>query len=157
MYNKLPIKIQGLIPHQPPMLVVDELISFSENEARTTTVFTPDSMFLNQDGLLDETVFFEMMAQTFAVLAVVRQASQLQLDENLGAVAPSKQPDFGYLVRVKRLVIYGRAEVGSQIETRIRSTSTVGAFSVLEGGVSQKGCLLASGQVTVFIPEGIRQ
>ena len=161
MYSQLPMKIKGLIPHQPPMLLVDQLISFNENEAQTTTIFKPDSIFLNQDGLLDEAIFFEMMAQTFAVLAVTRKAARRQMAQSAGAGTPRQLPDpqidkvdVGYLVRVKHLVIHGRAEVETPIETSIKVASMVGSFSALDGSVSQNGRILASGQVTVFISEG---
>lgn len=143
MPDDTPTKINGLIPHQPPMLVVDQLIHLSEDEAVTTTIFAADSIFLNPDGLVDETIFFEMMAQTFAVFMVVGKKSQ--------------GLDVGYLVGVKRLAIGGRAQVGLPVETRIKITSVVDAFSVFEGRVSQGGQLLASGQVTVFIPPGVSE
>ena len=140
MTPKLPININGLIPHQPPMLLVDRLIRLTEDEAVSETVFPPDnSIFVKSDGEVEEAALFEMMAQTFAAFAAAGR----------GGFWPSA----GYLVGVKRMKIHGPASAGVPVEVSVKIISRVEDFSVVDGEVRQGGRLLAAGQITVFVPE----
>lgn len=137
--TKLPINIQGLIPHQPPMLLVGRLIHMTNDEALSETTFEPDSIFLKNDGSIEEAALFEMMAQTFAAASAA------------GHDGPG--PSAGYLVGIKRLKIQGPAMAGQPVEVRIKIISRVEDFSVVEGEVRQGARLLAAGQITVFVPK----
>lgn len=139
MTDKLPMNIQGLIPHQPPMLLVDRLVHLQDDEAVSETVFSPDSIFLKDDGRLEEAALFEMMAQTFAAAMAAGQ----------GGPGPAA----GYLVGLKRLKIQGPARPGETVRVEVKIISRVDDFSVVQGEVSQGGHLLASGQITVFVPK----
>jgi predicted hotdog family 3-hydroxylacyl-ACP dehydratase len=133
-----PLKIEGLIPHRRPMLAVDELISLSEDEAVSRTVIRPDSFFLDALGRVEESLLFEMAAQTFAALAAARSGPG--------------GPKAGFLAAVKRMDFFGRPEVGTAVEITVRVLSRVDDFAVVSGRAVQAGRLLAEGQVTVFVP-----
>lgn len=137
--TKLPINIQGLIPHQPPMLLVDSLIYLEDDEAISETVFAPNSIFIKNNELIEEAALFEMMAQTFAAASAA------------GRDGPG--PSAGYLVGIKRLKIQGSARAGQPVEVRVKVISRVEDFSVVEGEVRQGARLLATGQITVFVPQ----
>ena len=139
MTPKLPISINGLIPHRPPMLLVDRLVKLAGDMAISETVFAPDSIFLKDGGRVEEAVMFEMMAQTFAASAAADR----------GGPGPAA----GYLVGLKRVVIHGPALAGATVEVRVKVISRVEDFSVVDGEVRQGGQLLAAGQITVFVPE----
>lgn len=141
MTSKLDTNINGLIPHQPPMLLVDRLVRLTGDEAVSETVFRPDSIFLKDDGQVEEAALFEMMAQTFAAFAAAGR-------EGSG-------PSAGYLVGVKRLKIHKPALAGAPVEVRVKIVSRVENFSVVEGEARQGGQLLAAGQITVFVPEEV--
>jgi predicted hotdog family 3-hydroxylacyl-ACP dehydratase len=135
-----PLKIEGLIPHRRPMLAVDELISLSEDEAVSRTVIRPDSFFLDARDRVEESLLFEMTAQTFAALAAA------------SARPGPGGPEAGFLVAVKKMDFFGRPEVGTAIEITVRVLSRVDDFSVVSGRAVQAGRLLAEGQVNVFVP-----
>ena len=140
MTIELPVKIEGLIPHQPPMLMVGELVCLEDGEAVSSTVFQANNPFVTNLGGLDEAAFFEITAQTFAAAFAVSNNNQT--------------PPAGYLTGIKRLKITGRAFCGQPVEARVKTISTVDDFFVIEGRVSQNGKELASGQLTIFVPEG---
>lgn len=120
------------------MLVVDELLRLEEGEAVSSTLISVGSPFVGADGLADEALLFEMMAQTFAAAM---------------ALSPEGQSfTSGYLVGIKRLSIQGRAEAGRAVEVGVRVISQVDDFSVIEGRAEQDGRRLASGQITVYVP-----
>lgn len=139
MTTKLPININGLIPHRQPMLLVDRLVRLAEDEATSETVFDPDSIFLKADGRVEEAALFEMMAQTFAA------ATAAQRD--------GPGPAAGYLVGLKRVTIHGPARADETVIVRVKIISQVEDFFVVEGQVHQGVKLLAAGQITVFVPE----
>ena len=139
MTLKLPMNILGLIPHRPPMLLVDRLVQLTADGAVSETVPPPDGIFSRDDGRVEEAALFEMMAQTFAAASAA------------GREGPG--PSAGYLVGLKRVAIHGPARVGATVTVRVKVISQVEDFSVVEGQVHQDGRLLASGQLTVFVPE----
>lgn len=139
MKKCLPIEINGLIPHRPPMLAVGQVVHLERDGAVTRTVFQADSPFAAPDGQLEESLLFEMMAQTFAA-AVAAQGD-------------GPGPSSGYLAGVKKMKISGRAKVGRPVEIEIKIISEVDDFSVIEGRAGQDGKTLAAGQLTIFVPE----
>lgn len=140
MSLQLPAVIDGLIPHRPPMLAVGELVSLGDDEAVSSTVFSAASPFVGSDSLVEEALLFEMMAQTFAAAVAARK----------GRAGPSS----GFLVGIKRLRVQGQARAGQAVEVAVKIISRVEDFSVIEGRASQNGRPLASGQITIFVPEG---
>ena len=120
------------------MLAVDELIFLSEDEAVSRTVIRPESFFLDARGRVEETLLFEMAAQTFAALAAARPGPG--------------GPEAGFLTTVKKMDFFGRPEVGTAVEITVRVLNRVDDFAVVAGRAVQAGKLLAEGQVTVFVP-----
>ena len=143
MPDAWPKKIEGLIPHRPPMLVVDELISATGESAESSMVFDENCLFLNAGGQVEEAVLFEMMAQTFAALACLGRG-------------PEEAPSAGFLVGLKWMTLYGPARVGSPVNVNVRIFSRVDDYSVVEGQAFQDGKLLAAGRLTVYVPQGGR-
>ena len=152
-----PRKIEGLIPHRPPMLVVDELCSVSAEAAESRTVFDESCLFLDADGFLEEAVLFEMMAQTFAALACLTQVGAEggpALDHPVGQAAPA--PGAGFLVGLKKVSLAARARLGTPVVVRVSIFSRVEDFSVVDGEAWQDGRQLAAGQLTIYVPQGGR-
>ena len=135
-----PRRIEGLIPHRRPMLAVGELIGLSADQATSRTVIQADSFFLDAQGRVEEALWFEMTAQTFAALAAGRAKPG----------AAGTEP--GFLAAVKKMKFFGRPEVGMAVEVTVRVLSRVDDFAVIEGRAVQAGRLLAEGQVTIFVP-----
>ena len=138
MSLKPPIAVNGLIPHRPPMLTVGELTALENDSAVSRTIFGQNSPFADERGQIEEAVLFEMMAQTFAAA--------------VAAEYDGHGPTTGYLVGVKHMKFHGRARTGQAVEIKIEMLSQVEDFSVIFGQASQRGALLADGQLTVYIP-----
>ncbi|MDR1921818.1 MAG: hypothetical protein LBS31_08795 [Candidatus Adiutrix sp.] len=138
----IPRKIEGLAPHRKPMLVVETLTFVHEDEARSSTVFPEDSLFLNAEGRVEEAVLFEMMAQTFAAFAAFGRE---------GGAGP---PAAGYLAQIRRINFNDGARPGEPVEITVRIQNQVDDFSVISGVARQGGRLLAEGGLTIFVPGG---
>lgn len=76
---KLPMSASTLLPQSGPMLLVDEAVFISEDEARSRTRIKPDCILLDQSGRLPGSALIEMMAQTIGIYAgAVRAAAGLE-------------------------------------------------------------------------------
>ncbi len=64
----LPCKALNLLPHRPPMLLLDSLISRSKNGATATALLTTESICFSQErGIIPE-YLIELIAQTIAAV-----------------------------------------------------------------------------------------
>ncbi|MCP4446861.1 MAG: 3-hydroxylacyl-ACP dehydratase [Myxococcales bacterium] len=79
--------IASVIPHKPPMVLLDAIVDLGEMRIVTSVRIGPDSMFL-RDGKVRSIVAIEYMAQTVAAYAGMQRHS-------LGA-----PPKVGYIIGV---------------------------------------------------------
>src|SRR6202012_3126483 len=64
--ESLPVSVAGLVPHGKTMRMIDQIVQIGERDARTTFSVTKDCVLVDSSGLLDELVYVEMIAQSFA-------------------------------------------------------------------------------------------
>ena len=63
---KLPCPAEQLLPHRPPMLLIDSLLQREKDTAIASATLTQDNIFYsNEHGLVEE-YFIELVAQTMA-------------------------------------------------------------------------------------------
>lgn len=130
-----------LIPHRPPMRLVDTLLSVREGCGVAETVLPRTNMMADAEGRLDEVAFVEMIAQGYAALK-----GYLDLVEG-------NPPGEGFLVGVRNLEIAGRAHAGDRLLTSIRTVASFGGFAVVEGSVTRGDDLVASGILKLWLAE----
>ena len=137
----LPCAIDDLIPHGPSMRMVDTLVSMEEAEAKVHFTVRPGSVFVDSDGLLDETAYIEMIAQAFAATHGYY-------------LTPAQRAEHkGLLIGVKDLVIDGQARVGDKLVITVRRVARFGDFGIVDGEVHlDNGRRLAIGQIKVWRP-----
>lgn len=133
-----------LIPHRPPMRLVDTLLSVREGCGVAETVLPRTNMMADAEGRLDEVAFVEMIAQGYAALK-----GYLDLVEG-------KPPGEGFLVGVRNLEIAGRAYAGDRLLTSIRTVTSFGGFAVVEGSVTRGDDIVASGILKLWLVEDER-
>ncbi len=138
---KLPALVHDLIPHGPAIRMVDQLTQVEDEESRSTFTVSADSPFVDEFGILDETAYIEMIAQSFAATHGYH-------------LTPAERAEHrGLLIGVKDLVITGHACVGDRLEIIVRKVAKFGDFGVVDGDVKdQDGVLLATGQIKVWRP-----
>ena len=136
----LPIPAEVLIPHRLPILVIDQLVEFSASQGVVESFIQPDSIFIKDDGSIEQVVMIELIAQSFAT---VKGYSDL-LDER-----PIKK---GFLVEVKRFSFIGTVFVGDRLSIVIDRIGETTGFALAEGKVMRGREVVASGRVMVWIP-----
>ena len=101
-------------------------------------------MMADGEGRLDEVVFMEMIAQSYAAFNGYRDLLE------------GKPPSEGFLVGVRHLEVTGSAYGGDRLLTSIRTVTSFGGFAVVEGTVARGGETLASGSIKLWLVEGGR-
>lgn len=143
--DAFPLHAGEFLPHNPPMLCIDALLSVSASGAEASALLGPDHILLH-DGLLCEPGFVELAAQTAG-------AMQGYLEKALGL--PVKK---GFLAAAQGFSFLAPAKQGDTLHIAVSLVGEVAGVSLLETAIRRKSDkqppeLLAQGKLKVFIPE----
>jgi radical SAM protein with 4Fe4S-binding SPASM domain len=134
----LPASVHKFIPQQPPMQVIDTLVSIGERSANISVTISNDMLFVRDDGTLDETAYIELIAQSIAAQAGFKQAGI------------TSQAIDGFLLGAKNLEILGPAHIGDTLTISILKYARFGDFGIFKGKIFRGQELLAQGEVKVW-------
>jgi radical SAM protein with 4Fe4S-binding SPASM domain len=134
----LPVDAARLVPHKPPMLLIDRLIEMKERASVSEMTVKAGSIFVNGKGVLDEASYPEIISQAIAAQEGFRM---------LGS--RDSQPE-GFLLGVKKLEVLGSAHVGDTLRVSVFKAAKYGDFGIVNGEVSKNGRVIARGEVKVF-------
>jgi radical SAM protein with 4Fe4S-binding SPASM domain len=135
---RLPCATDGIMPQNPPMRVVDELLSSGERSAEASVTIADGMPFVSKDGTIDEVAYFEMLAQAMAAL------------DGFKKMGTSQSSTQGYLVGAQDLEFLGTARVGDTLNIAIYKESRFGNFAVISGTVSRDDTVLARGKIKIW-------
>ncbi len=134
----LPLDAARLVPHKPPMLLIDRLIEMKERASVSEMTVKADSIFVNGTGTLDDASYPEIISQAIAAQEGFRK---------LGC--RNGQPE-GFLLGVKKLEILGKARVGDRLRIAVFKAAKYGDFGIINGEVYRGDEVIARGEVKVF-------
>ncbi|RKX45421.1 MAG: hypothetical protein DRP64_04755 [Verrucomicrobia bacterium] len=140
LIDHLPMPADGLIPQQPPMKMVDSLLSVGEQKASVETVIDESCIFLDEDGCLEPVAFVEMVAQSAALFNGFR-TRHLESD-------PA-----GFLLGAKKFKIHETVRIGDRLVTVASKDAEFGAFTMVNGTVMRDGVCMAEGQIKIYHEE----
>jgi predicted hotdog family 3-hydroxylacyl-ACP dehydratase len=66
------VKLEDVLVHRPPMLLLDSVVSFTESSLRASVVPGPDSSFYQNSAGVPAWVGMEYMAQAIAAMAGIK-------------------------------------------------------------------------------------
>jgi 3-hydroxyacyl-[acyl-carrier-protein] dehydratase len=135
----LPMPAEQLIPHRPPMQLVDSLVSYSETEIRIEAVPGADCIFVGADGILAQAALVELLAQGYAAA------------KGYDDLVNGRPITEGYLVGVRKLALSGTARAGDRLQIRIRPVGSFEGFVVADGEIERDGEVIASGTIKLWI------
>lgn len=135
----LPAMALRFVPHRPPMLQIDTLEAFSQEETIVSTKIASGNPLVDAEGVLAEVGLIEMLAQAYA-------ARQGYADMASGI--PVRE---GYLVGLRSVRIPGQAKVGDRLQIRLKTIMAMGGFALAEGAVIRGNELLAEGTLKLWI------
>lgn len=135
----LPMPAEKLIPHRPPMRLVETLLSAQGDAAVVTATVAADGPLTGESGRLEGVGLVEMLAQAYA-------AFQGYEDRRRGD--PVRQ---GFLVGVRGMRLYGEALAGDRLEIRVRTLAQLEGFALAEGEIWRGTERLAAGSIKLWI------
>jgi radical SAM protein with 4Fe4S-binding SPASM domain len=135
---RLPFAAAEIIPQKPPMRVIDALLAVGDRSGEVSATVSDEMPFVGEDGILAETTYLELMAQSIAAVNGFKQ---------LGGSGSSLE---GYLVGAQELEILGTARVGDKLNISVRKEARYNRFAIVKGTVSRDGELLARGEIKIW-------
>jgi predicted hotdog family 3-hydroxylacyl-ACP dehydratase len=143
--NPFPIPAADLLPHAPPMLCIDALLSASATGATASAHLGPDHILLHA-GALTRPGHVELAAQTAGAMKGFAE-KQLGLPVKKGFLAAAQ--DFSFLRDAKEV---------DTLRITVALTAEVAGVSLLEAAIYRETAgdepeLLSKGKLKVFVPE----
>lgn len=132
----LPTKIQGMIPHTPPMLLVDELLKCSVNEALVLAQPNTDCFF-NTGSYLQGIAGVEIVAQSYA-------AQKAWLAQKQGKTIKT-----GYLVGVQKASL-NKLPLAVPLYVLVHSVGEFEDFAIAEGEIFHNNTMLSTIRIKLW-------
>lgn len=135
----LPLEAQELIPHRPPMRLVERLLEVDGKNGIVEAQIGPAALLIDADGMLEDLALVEIMAQSYATLkGYIDRRDQLPLRQ-------------GFLVGIKRIVRHASVQADDLLQVHIRSIAELDDFAVAEAEIRRGDEVIAEGDVKVWI------
>lgn len=131
----LPTSAAPLMPHQPPMAMIDTLVANDGNHCAAAFTVRADNRFLNNEGLLDPTVMPELVAQAAAAADTHGNGGQIRT---------------GFLALARDIRILRPLRVGDKVLiTAIDESPMEGWFVITFSMTLADGTPCANGEISV--------
>ncbi|WP_424246123.1 putative hotdog family 3-hydroxylacyl-ACP dehydratase [Elusimicrobium posterum] len=124
--------------HQPPMLLVDEVLEADAARATTTFLIKEESIFIDADGKFARAALIEVMAQSFAA------------GNAYNCVRENRAQEKGFLVGLRDIKIYADACVNDLLTCKVEKADFVAQTYIIKGRVFKGESLLAEGELRLF-------
>jgi predicted hotdog family 3-hydroxylacyl-ACP dehydratase len=136
--------IENLLPHAPPMILLDRVEAYQDDFIHTSLTIRKDSPFL-EEGSVPAYIALEYMAQTIAAWSGLIAQQQKQA------------PKIGFLLGTRRLVLdIPSFHTGETLDIYGRLNYTDGEIAAFDCWVEIKGARVVQASLNVFQPkEGV--
>ena len=130
--------VETLLPHRPPMVLVERILDITEKTGLAQAQVPADHLFLRQDGTLSPEVYCELVAQGFGVCESWRRVQKgLTIDGG------------GFLASLRDVQFFAPAHAGDTLTIRTEKTEECFDTHIVFGEVFCKDKKLA--QATIYI------
>jgi 3-hydroxyacyl-[acyl-carrier-protein] dehydratase len=137
----LPMPADRLVPHRPPLCLIDRLLEFSGQTGVVESVIGSGNIFLNEDGSIPSLTLVELIAQASAAVKGYIDLTQ------------GKAIKKGFLVNVREIRFMGQCFKGDKLYIKIEITRTISGFIIVHGEVERDGEIVAIGTLKLWVPE----
>lgn len=134
------VNITDLIPQRAPMVMLSNLLKFTDNSATTCLNIKDDNIFCT-NGLFHECGLIENIAQTAAAM------------NGYATLMKNEKVKLGYIGAVKNLRIYKLPEVNSTIKTTVSLQNKVMNVDIIKGIIMQEDSVIAECEMKIFLEE----
>jgi radical SAM protein with 4Fe4S-binding SPASM domain len=134
----LPLAAAPLIPQRDPMRLVDTLRCVGERTATVGVTVRAEMPFVDEDGVLSDAAYLEMMAQAAAAMG------------GFGQRGRGRGREAGLMLGTRNLEILGEARIGDELEIEVFKSARLGGFGIVQGCVRRKAEVLARGEIKIL-------
>jgi 3-hydroxyacyl-[acyl-carrier-protein] dehydratase len=135
-------EIYKYLPQRPPMVMIDSLISCTDNTTITSLTIPADNVFV-KDGFFTEPGIIENIAQTAAA----------SLGHSVVQMSQENEVPVGVIGAIKDLKIYYHPKIGEEITTEITVIYKVLKASVIFGKVFIANRIVAECEMKIFLTD----
>lgn len=133
-----PYAFRALIPHRPPMVLIDEVTEYGAERIRARRVVRAGEPFVGPDGL-EDAALLEVIAQTIAA------GDAMYAQSKGGRVVR------GYLTGLTGVTLQGRAAAGEQVEVTGDCLKRMDGMGLFDAEARAGGRLLARGRFKLYV------
>ncbi|MEZ5992165.1 MAG: hypothetical protein R3E76_07410 [Planctomycetota bacterium] len=133
-----PQGFRELIPHRPPMVLIDAVAEYGPERIRAIREVRAGDPFVSADGL-DDAALLEVIAQTIAA------------GDAMYAQSKGGRVQRGYLTGLTGVVVQGRAAVGETIEVTGDCLKRMDGMGLFEAEARVGDRVLAKGRFKLFV------
>ncbi|MBI3503636.1 MAG: 3-hydroxyacyl-ACP dehydratase [Proteobacteria bacterium] len=142
MSASIPYSVEELLPHEPPMVLLDEVVDWTDTGVRAAVAIRDDNMFAIAGFGVPAHVGIEFMAQTcglFSGIEARRSGEPVKLGFLLGSRRYSAERD--------------RFLPGERLEIEATTVFRDGPMAVFDCRIESRGMTLATAQLTLYRPD----
>lgn len=140
MSLSLPMDAALLIPHRPPVQLIDRLLAFDGDLGVVDACLSAGNPFVQGNDIMAP-LTLELMAQACAALKGY---------QDLHAGRPIRK---GYLVAIKRARFVRSAGVGERLLINVHMAASFGGFTIAEAKVEGEKGPVAAGELKLWVPD----
>lgn len=129
---KLPCPAEQLLPHRPPMLLIDKLLQREIDRAEASAKLQQNTIFLSKDRCVLPEYFIEIVAQTMAAA------------NGYDALIDNLPVSDGYLVGIETFSMHDAPLAGDEFRIVTIKDMEFGQMQVIDGVVSTDKTRIAS-------------
>ena len=145
--------VANLVPHRPPMLLLDELLSHDSHSATCVVTLRENAPFMCR-GRVPAIVAMEYLAQCVAAFATLHPDPGAEAEPTTQeALASLGSPRIGYLVGIRGLnLAIDHFDLGDRLLVTVKHVWGSGQGAQFTGAVNRDGEAVVTGSLTVFVP-----
>lgn len=136
------VNIHNFLPHREPMLMVDYILTLTQENVETSFVITPDNIFVH-DSYFVEAGLIENIAQTCSSI----------FGQNFFSDKKSETKLIGFITNIKKIEVFALPKVG---DTIISKATFVSQYENSCNVLCESFCndvLLITADINLFIQE----
>ena len=132
--------IQSLIPQRKPIIMIDKIVSHSDEKTSTSFTINKTNIFV-EEYVFQSSGLIEHMAQSSAARMGIQTAKE------------GKKPILGYIASIRNMMINRLPKVGETILTEIIITNKINNIIVVKGESKVDNTVISNCELKVFIEE----
>lgn len=136
----LPIEAATLLPHRPPMILVEKLVEYCQGSGTVVAGVRSGDLFVGDNGQLEAVAMIELVAQSYAAI------------KGYDDLIHHRPVQKGFLVGSRTFKVKRCPHVGETMTIHITTTAELDGFSVVDGVIRVEDEVIAEGSVKLWLP-----